>query len=382
MSESSLPFSLSEYQDRLTRARQAVAARGLDAALVTIPENIFYLCGHDTLGYFAFQVIGIPRDGEPFMFVREIEADHILGMGLIRDVVTYGDREDPAQAFVSALKARNLQGRTIGIERDAWFQPVARVDRLQSLLGQPFGDGTGLIEGLRVLKSDGEIELIRQAARAADEGMRAGIATARAGVPESEVAAAIYNGLLGAGSDYVGPVYIMSGENSALAHSPWTSRRIKTGDVIYIELAGCVHRYHAALRRTLTVGKPDPDVKRAHDACRSARALIQDLLRTGNRSQDIHDAHDVLLQAEGLRDFLRMKTGYSIGIGYPPGWGEWHIMDLKADDPRPVRPRMSLHVGTQLVFRGRYGIGLSDTVITRDGAPELLTSVEPELFQV
>jgi Xaa-Pro dipeptidase len=382
MSESSLPFSLPEYQDRLMRARQAVAARGLSAALVTIPENIFYLCGHDTLGYFAFQVIGIPRDGVPFMFVREIEADHILGMGLIRDVVTYGDREDPAQAFVAALKARNLQGQTIGIERDAWFQPVARVDRLQSLLGQPFGDGTGLIEGLRVLKSDGEIELIREAARAADEGMRAGIATARAGVPESEVAAAIYNGLLGAGSDYVGPVYVMSGENSALAHSPWTSRRIKTGDVIYIELAGCVHRYHAALRRTLTVGKPDPDVKRAHDACRSSRTLIQDLLRTGNRSQDIHDAHDVRLQAEGLRDFLRMKTGYSIGIGYPPGWGEWHIMDLKADDPRPVLPRMSLHIGTQLVFRGRYGIGLSDTVITRDGAPELLTSLEPELFQV
>jgi Xaa-Pro aminopeptidase len=382
MSESGLPFSLAEYRERLARARQAVAARDLDAALVTIPENILYLCGHDTLGYFAFQVIGIPQAGEPFIFLREIEADHIMGTGLIRDVVTYGDRENPTAAFVAALKARGLQGKKIGIERDAWFQPVGRVEGMQSLLGQPFGDATGLVEGLRMLKSDREIELIRQAARAADQGMRAGIAAARAGVPEAEVAAAIYSGLLGAGSDYVGPVYVMSGENSALAHSPWTSRRMKTGDVVYIELAGCVHRYHAALRRTLTIGKPSADVKRAHDACRSSRTLIQDLLRPGKRSQDIHDAHDVLLQAEGIRDFLRMKTGYSIGIGYPPGWGEWHIMDLKADDPRPVLPRMSLHMGTQLVFRGRYGIGLSDTVITGEGAPEVLTSIEPELFEV
>lgn len=382
MTESGLPFSLAEYGERLARARDAVAARNLDAALVTIPENIFYLSGHDTLGYFAFQVIGITRDSEPFMFVREIEADHILGMGVIKNVITYGDRDDPAQAFTAALQTLRLPGRRIGIERDAWFQPVSRVERMQNLLGTTFADGSGLIEGLRLLKSDREIELIREAARAADAGMRAGIAAAKVGVPESEVAAAIYQGLLRAGSDYVGPVYVMSGENSALAHSPWTGRRIRTGDVIYIELAGCAHRYHAAIRRTLTAGPPSVDVARAHEACRKSRVLISDLLRAGNRSQDIHDAHDVLLMREGLNGFLRMKTGYSIGIGYPPGWGEWHIMDLKADDPRPVQPRMSLHIGTQLVFRGRYGMGLSDTVITGEGSPETLTSLQPDLFEV
>ena len=85
------------------------------------------------------------------MFVREIEADHILGVGVIRDVVTYGDRDDPARAFAEALTARGFKGRRIGIERDAWFQPVGRVDRLQSLLGGvPFADGSGLIEGLRM----------------------------------------------------------------------------------------------------------------------------------------------------------------------------------------------------------------------------------------
>jgi Xaa-Pro dipeptidase len=382
MSESSLPFSLEEYRDRLARARDAVAGRDLDLAVVTIPENILYLTGHDTLGYFAFQAIGIPKAGEPFMFLREIEADHVVGTGLIRDVVTYGDRENPNAAFVAALKARGLQRAQIGIERDAWFQPLARVEAMQGLLGHAFGDATGLIERLRVLKSDREIELIRQAARAADAGMRAAIAVSRAGVPESDIAAAIYAGLLGAGSDYVGPVYVMSGENSALAHSPWTSRRLAAGDVVYVELAGCVHRYHAAIRRTLSVGAPSKDVMQAHDACKRSRLLIQDQLRPGRRSQDIHDAHDGLLKDAGLHAFLRMKTAYSIGIGYPPGWGEWHIMDVKADDPRPIAPRMSLHMGTQLVFRGRYGMGLSDTVITREGAPEILTSIEPELFQV
>jgi Xaa-Pro dipeptidase len=377
-----LPFGHEEYAARFERAKAEVVKRGLDVMLVTIPENIYYLTGHDTLGYFAFQVVGIPRDGAPFMFVREIEADHILGMNVITDITMYGDREDPVRAFTELLKRKNLRPGRAGIERDAWFQPVGRVDRMQTLLGESFADGTGLVESLRVLKSDREIDYIRAAGRAADEGMRAAIPTIRVGVPEAEIAAAIYQGLLHAGSDYVGPVYVMSGENSALAHSPWTARRIQAGDVVYVELAGCVHRYHAAIRRTFSVGRPAADLRTAHEACEASRRRILDLLRPGAISQDLHNDHDEVLAAAGLKDFLRMKTGYSIGVGYPPGWGEWHIYDLKADDRRPVRARMSLHVGTQLVFRGRYGIGLSDTVIVRDGAAEALTAVEPILFQV
>lgn len=227
-----------------------------------------------------------------------------------------------------------------------------------------------------------EIAYIRQAAQAADAGIRAGIAAARGGVQEGEIAAAIYGGLLNAGSDYVGPVYVMSGEQSALAHSPWSPRRAKAGDVIYIEVAGCIRRYHAAIRRTLSVGRPTPEVAKVHEACRRSRERILELLRPGNRSEDIHAAHDAVLAGAGLSGFLRMKTGYSIGVGYPPGWGEWHIMDLKAEDPRPVQPRMSLHIGTQIVFRRRFGLGLSDTVIVREGGPEVLSAVEPALFEV
>jgi Xaa-Pro dipeptidase len=381
MGEQALPFDRAEYAGRLGRARDEVARRGLELALVTIPENIYYLSGHDTLGYFAFQVVAVPASGEPFMFVREIEADHIQGMGILGDITTYGDREDPVKAFAEVLRRRKVDVARVGIETDAWFQPVGRVNRMQAMLGGTFADGAGLVESLRMLKSDAEIACITAAARAADAGMRAAMATIRAGVTEGEVAAAIYTGLLGAGSDYVGPVYVMSGENSALAHSPWTSRRISPGDVVYVELAGCVRRYHAALRRTFSIGRPRADLRDAHAACEASRRRILELLRPGAISHAVHDEHDLVLARAGLEDFLRMKTGYSIGIGYPPGWGEWHIMDLKADDRRPVLPRMSLHVGTQLVFRRRYGIGLSDTVIVREETTETLTAIEPVLIE-
>lgn len=381
--DSKLPFTHAEYEDRLRRAAEQVRRRELDLTLVAIPENIFYLTGHDTLGYFALQVVGVPREGQPFMVVREIEADHIADAGVIADLVTYGEREDPLAVLCDAVRKQGFERRRVGIEKDAWFSPLDRVTKMARALGRTeFDDGTGIVEGLRLIKSDQEIEYIRAAAAIADRGFDAGLEAARDGARESDIAAAIYSGLLGAGSDYVGPVYVASGPNTALPHSPWTARVLRAGDLVFLELAGCVHRYHAAMRRTLSVGRPSPDAARAHEACERSRERILELLRPGNVSGEIHDAHDAVLAGAGLRGFLRMKTGYSIGVGYPPGWGEWHIMDLKAGDPRRVQSRMSLHVGTQLVFRKRFGMGLSDTVIVRDGGPEALTSTPARLFEV
>lgn len=383
MATDALPFSPEEHRERLARARNEAARRGLDLMLVSIPENVYYLTGYGSLGYFAFQIVAIPRGGEPFMFMREIEADHLVALGLITDVVTYTDRDDPVAVLRDALRARgHLQG-TIGIEKDAWFFPPGRAERMHEQFGVgPLRDAAGLVEGLRMLKSDGEIAYIRRAAQIADEGIRAAFAAAKAGVTEGEVAAAIYGALLRAGSEYVGPVYVMSGEMSALAHSGWTDRQLRSGDVVYVEVAGCVRRYHAAIRRTGTIGPPSREVAQAHEACVMAQRRISPMLRPGMISGDVYRAHDEALAAAGLHNYIRMRTAYSIGVSYPPGWGEWHIMDIKAGDPRPLQARLSLHSGSQVVFRNRFGIGLSDTVIVRDDGPETLSAIDEGLREV
>lgn len=381
--DAGLPFTLEEHRQRLSRTRDEVARRGLDLVLVSIPENVYYLTGYGSLGYFAFQIIGVPREGEPFMFMREIEADHLLDLGLVTDVTTYTDRDDPVVVLRDALGKRGLLGKVIGIEKDAWFFPPGRAERMHQVFGGgELRDAAGVVEGLRMLKSDQEIAYIRRAAQIADEGIKAGFAAARAGIPEGEAAAAIYAALLRAGSEYVGPVYVMSGEQSALAHSGWSERRMRVGDVVYLEVAGCVRRYHAAIRRTGTIGPPSPEVAKAHRACVNAQRRVLSMLRPGVISGDVYRAHDEALTAAGVSGYIRMRTAYSIGVSYPPGWGEWHIMDVKAGDKRPLQARLSLHSGSQIVFRKRFGMGLSDTVIVRDDEPEILTSVDETLREL
>jgi Xaa-Pro aminopeptidase len=381
--ESPLPFTLQEHRQRLTRTREEVVRRGLDLMLISIPENIYYLTGYDSLGYFAFQLIGVPRDGEPFMFMREIEADHVLDLGTIVDITTYSDRDDPVAVLRDAIGKRGFLGKVIGVEKDAWFFPPGRAERMQQAFGiAELRDAAGVVEGLRMLKSDAEIAYIRRAATIADEGIRAGFAAATAGVGEGDVAAAVYGALLRAGSDYVGPVYVMSGEQSALAHAAWSPRKLRHGDVVYIEVAGCVRRYHAAIRRTATLGAAPPAVAKVHAACVQAQQRMLGLLRPGVLSEEVNRAHDEALAAGGLSGYIRMRTAYSTGVGYPPGWGEWHIMDVRPGDRRPIQSRLSLHLGSQIVFRKQFGVGLSDTVIVRDDGPEILTGIDQTLQEL
>src|SRR5512132_1269107 len=190
--QGALPFTLEEYGQRLKRTREEVARRRLSLMLVSIPENIYYLTGYDSLGYFAFQMVGVPRDGDPFMFMREIEADHVLDLGLISDVTTYNDRDDAIAVLRDTLDKRGFLGKAIGIEKDAWFFPPGRAERMQqSFEVSELHDAAGVVEGLRMLKSDAEIAYIRRAATIADEGIRAGFAAAKPGVSEGDVAAAI-----------------------------------------------------------------------------------------------------------------------------------------------------------------------------------------------
>lgn len=380
---SELPFALAEHRDRLARTRDEAARRGLDVMLVSIPENVYYLTGYGSLGYFAFQLVGVPSGGEPFMFMREIEADHALASGLITDVTTYTDRDDPVTVLRDTLAKRGLLGKAVGIEKDAWFFPPGRAERMRDAFGGgELHDAAGIVERLRMIKSDQEIAYIRQAGTIADAGIAAGFTAARDGATEGDVAAAIYTALLQAGSDYVGPVYVMTGEQSALAHASWSERRMRRGDVVYLEVAGCVRRYHAAIRRTATIGPPSREIVNVHRACEDAQRRLLELMRPGVVSGDVHEAHDAALTAAGLSGYIRMRTAYSIGVSYPPGWGEWQIMDIRAGDQRQLQPRLSLHLGTQIVFRKRFGVGLSDTVIVRDDGPEVLTALDTALREL
>ncbi|MCL4459924.1 MAG: Xaa-Pro peptidase family protein [Chloroflexi bacterium] len=377
-----LPFSMDEYRARLARVRQRLVEEELDVMIVNTQENIYYLTGYTTTGYWTYQALLLPQDGEPMMVVRHFEAPNVEAYSWLDGYVSYHDNEDPIQVLKTTLAKAKLQDKRIGVEKDCQFVTIRHFERLLAALPEAkIKDCSGLIEGSRLVKSEREIEYIRKAAEIASISMAAAIQAVREGTTENDLAIEAYRASIGNGSEYIAnPFFVAAGTRSGFAHATWSGGRIQKGDVVYFELAGCVQRYHAALMRTVVVGQPSEIIDKAAQAAINAVNGAIRTMRPGIMAGEVDQAAREVVSAAGLAECFRHRTGYSIGIAYPPGWTEGHIMDLKPGDPRMLQAGMVFHLPLVLLVPSVGGIGFSETVlVTKDGC-EVLTKADRSLL--
>ncbi|GAB2789310.1 M24 family metallopeptidase [Amycolatopsis magusensis] len=370
-----LPFELSEYQRRLAVVREGMAERGIDLALVSVPENIYYLTGYTTLGYYMYQTLLVPIDGEPLLLTYIEEKINIERLSWLERFVNYGVGEDPIEVTARTVASLGVAGKTLSIEESGYFFPVRTYRRLVAeLSGVTWVDGSGLVESCRLIKSPAEIAYIRGAANAAMAGMVEALATARIGATENQVAAAVYRATLDQGSEYPGsPPYVISGERSGLPHGTWEGRELRENDIVFLEFSGCVKRYSAAMMRTAFLGDPPACVADRATAVIDGLQHAIDAIAPGATSGSVDEACRKAMLSHGFGDHTH-ETGYSIGVCYPPGWNESHIMNLHPGDETVLRPNMVFHLVPSLIVPELNGhVGFSETVAVTETGCEVLT---------
>lgn len=379
-----LPFTTGEYHRRLGHVRDRMRERDVDVLLVTSPENIYYLSGYQTTGYYIYQALLVPADGEPHFVVRKLEMTNVQGLSWIKSGVAVEDWEQPLDGTVRALRACGGSAARIGFEDRGLFLPPEIVEGLRVGLPQAQLVGaSGVVEATRLIKSPAEIGCIRTAAAAAVAGLRAGLAEIRPGRTENRVAGAIYSALVRGGSEYPSSQpYVVTGARSALGHATFAGHPIRKGETVFLEVGGCYKRYGGAIMRTVSVGKPADDTKRRAEVMINALSAIIEAIRPGVASGAVDQAGRRIVEEAGLGKYWLHRTGYSIGVGFPPGWGEGHIFDLKPGDERKLEPGMTFHLVPNLLIPGEGAMGFSETVlVTRNGC-EVLTRVPRRLFVV
>src|SRR5262249_38923387 len=110
-------FPKPEYDRRIRQVQDAIGRKGFDLLLLSGPENIFYLTGQQTPGYYTFQCLCIPASGEPFHVLRSLEAMNCRLNSYIADVTGYADDENPAVALANQLKSRGWSGKKVAIDQ-------------------------------------------------------------------------------------------------------------------------------------------------------------------------------------------------------------------------------------------------------------------------
>jgi len=377
-------FPPEEYARRIEAARAEMGVRGLEACLISSPENVYYLCGLDHQGYFAFELLVVPLEGEPFLIPREMERatirDRVPG---VRHVGYPDDVEQPAvTATRDTLEEAGLGDSRLGIEQGSAFLPygIAR-GILTSLPRAEWVDCSGLVDRCRMVQSELELACTREAARVSDSMMLAAIAAAGPGVHEHDVMAAIYDTLFRRGGTYPGFIpLVRSTRRLEHEHSTWDARKLASRDLLFLEMAGCVHRYHAPIGRLVFVGSAPSRADRVQGVCREALERAAEELGPGAHAKDVYAAWQGRVDAAGLEHVRRHHCGYSVGIGFPPSWvGSGPPVGLRQGSDLELRPGMVFHLMSWLLRTGRGDAFLSDTVVVTDDGCEVLTSVSRDV---
>ncbi|WP_162409085.1 M24 family metallopeptidase [Acuticoccus sediminis] len=373
-----LPFDEALLCHRIATLQADIAARGLTGLLLFDPENMFWLTGYQTIGYFTFQAMLLPREGLPVLVTRVVNRDLALALPTIGTAVAIFDTDDPITVLADALPT----GGRIGLETTSRYLSVHDHRQLVASAAVAFEDCNGLIEMRRRTKGPEAIERMRRAATAVEAGMAAALAAVKPGARDNDVAAALYHGSIAAGSEYIGhPPMVVSGPRSALCFALWRRRTIARGDVVLIEGAGCVDRYHAMMARTAVVGPPTDEQKASAEALTALLETAVATIRPGETAGEIDRRCREGLEKLGLAKYFKSRTAYGIGIGFPPNWAEGHIYAIRPDDETVLEENMTFHV-IPTMFREDFGMAISDSVRVSATGCEVLTRYPRDLVVV
>lgn len=366
-----MTFPPEEYERRLSELRGRMADRLLDAVVITDPENLMYLTDYQTTGYSFFQALVVPLDGEPFMITRAMEESNVVERTWVDITRPYPDTGDAIQQLVASLTEFGLATKRVGYERNSYFFPAYQQDRIHTSFQRgTLMDCFGIVEAGRRRKSAVEIEVMQRAARAAQAGMAAGLEAAAVGVTENDIAAAISSAMFRAGGEPPAVMpYVASGPRTMIGHSTWEGRTVEPGEHVFLEVGGCYRRYHAAIMRTVVLGGLSPSMERAQERMKLALAELRAAMGPG---MTVSDADCIVRNIitdndDGAR--LVTRSGYSIGIAFPPSWDEGYILSLNPGDHTVLEEGMTFHVIPWMWgVDGDKTVGISDTLrITADG---------------
>jgi ectoine hydrolase len=390
VSAPNLNFSQAEYAERLAKTRRAMDKAGIDLLIVTDPSNMHWLTGYDGWSFYVHQCVLVPPEGEPIWFGRGQDANGAKRTAYLAhdNIIGYPDHyvqstERHPMDFLSRIIAeRGWHRGTIAVEMDNYyFSAAAYLSLVKHLPNVKFQDALSLVNWQRAVKSLTEIEYMKAAGRIVEAMHRRILDKVEPGIRKNDLVAEIYDAALrgvdGLGGDYAAIVPLLpSGEEASAPHLTWDDRPMRSDQGTFFEIAGCYKRYHCPLSRTVFLGKPTQAFLDAEKAVLEGMEEGLAAAKPGNVCEDIAKAFFAVLKRYGI--VKDNRTGYPIGLSYPPDWGE-RTMSLRPGDRTELQPGMTFHFMTGLWLEN-MGLEITESIVITETGVECLSNVPRQLF--
>lgn len=378
-----LHFPQQEFDGRFDRLKARMAEQKLDAMLLFAQESMYWLTGYDTFGFCFFQCLVVTSDGKMVLLTRSADQRQARHTSNISDIRIWIDRPEPSPVgqLKDLLFELDLLGTRIGVEFDTHGMTGKIGIEIDAQLSSfaDISDQSLLVPTLRAVKSAAEIDYARKAAELADAAYHAAMREIRPGADEGAILAAMQGAVFEGGGDYPGNEFIIGSDRDALLCRYKSGRRkLADNDQITLEWAGAYRRYHAALMRTVVVGRPRPRHEEMYQATREALAAVEEKLRPGFTFGDLFDAHAAAVDNRDMMAHRLNACGYSVGARFTPSWMD-PPMAYKGN-PAKIQPNMTIFMHMILMDSvTETAMTLGQTYLTTDGDPECLSALPLDL---
>lgn len=379
-------FPISEFEARLTKAQSKMAEQDLSAMLLTTEPEVRYFSGFLTQFWQSptrpwFMVI--PASGKPIAVIPEI-GRACMSNTWLEDIRTW-DAPNPQDEGVSLLADTLLEvaGKTgkIGIMKGAESHlrmPLADYEHLMTALpDNPIKDCNELMRGLRVVKSENEIDKIRYAAQAASRAFANVPELISIGMSDREIFQAFKHECLNQGVDDVSYLVGGSGQGGyGDIISPPSTRKISTGDVVILD-TGCIwDGYFCDFDRNYSIGKPDEKVAQAHHIIWDATEAALEVCKPGTTCAELFQTMN---KAMGLGDDAgsvgRLGHGLGMQLTEHPSHAAFDQTVLQEGMVLTLEPGYEFAPGKMMVHE-------ENLVVRDDGAELLSVRVDREIVVV
>lgn len=349
-----------DYGSRLDRARELMADFDADVLLLSVGADLPYFTGYEAMPLERLTMLVVPRDAGSTLVVPRLEAARVVERGDAFSLRSWDETEDPV-AIVAGL-AGSAARAAVG---DATWS-VFLLGLQEALPRTTFQPAGLLTRELRMRKEPEEIDLLREAAAAADRVLGRLGEVRFVGRTEQEVGAEVAALVVEEGHDQVTFSIVASGPNAASPHHETGGRSIGPGDSVVLDFGGRHRGYHSDVSRTLHVGEPSVQFAEAYAVLEQAQAAGRAAVSPGVAAEEVDRVTRQVIEDAGYGEQFIHRTGHGIGLD-----AHEHPYIVEGNE-LPLEVGMTFSVEPGIYQAGQFGMRLEDIVtVVPDGVDEL-----------
>jgi Xaa-Pro aminopeptidase len=362
------------YVERSDRARERMAALGVDVLLVSVGADLPWLTGYEAMPLERLTMLVLPRDGDATLVVPRLEAARVEEQPDAFSVLAWGETEDPVEVVAGLCGTPG----TVAIGDRTWARFL--VDLQARLPGAAWRRGSEVTGPLRARKDPAEITALRRAAATADRvvaALQAG-EVPLVGRTEREVSAEVRRRLVDEGHARANFAIVAAGANAASPHHEAGERVIASGEVVLFDIGGTMpDGYCSDITRCVwTGGEPDPRFRDLYTVLQAAQAAAVDAAVVGTPCEDVDGVARRLITEGGYGPQLLHRTGHGIGLE------EHEDPYLVGGNCEALAPGHAFSVEPGIYVEGRWGARIEDIVVATAAGPEPLNTRPHDLVVV